>query len=99
VPTGPLIDKTGEGRTLLELLTPRLFEVVGLVATGHKNSEIAREMGISELVVKNYLKQIYDRAGCWNRLELALRYTYEFETGLYPRTVPPGESSGPGTAH
>jgi DNA-binding NarL/FixJ family response regulator len=95
VPTGPLIDKTGEGRTLLELLTPRLFEVVGLVATGHKNSEIAREMRISELVVK----QIYDRAGCWNRLELALRYTYEFERGLYPRPTPPGESGGSDTPH
>jgi DNA-binding NarL/FixJ family response regulator len=99
VPTGPLTDKTGEGRTLLELLTPRLFEVVGLVATGHKNSEIAREMSISELVVKNYLKQIYDRAGCWNRLELALRYTYEFERGLYPRPTPPGESGGSDTPH
>jgi DNA-binding NarL/FixJ family response regulator len=99
VPRGALIDKTGAGPTLLELLTPRLFEVVGLVATGHKNSEIAREMSISELVVKNYLKQIYDRAGCWNRLELALRYTYEFERGLYPRPTPPGDPGGPDTSH
>jgi DNA-binding NarL/FixJ family response regulator len=98
VPRGALFNKTGEGPTLLELLTPRLFEVVGFVATGHKNSEIAREMSISELVVKNYLRQIYDRAGCWNRLELALRYTYEFEMGFYPRTTPPGESGGPDTS-
>ena len=99
MPTGTLIGKTREGRTLLELLTPRQFTLAGLVATGHKNIEIAREMGISELVVKNYMRQILDRAGCWNRLELALRYTYEFEMGFYPRTTPPGESGGPDTLH
>ena len=99
MPRGALIDKTGERPSLLELLTPRQFTVAGLVATGHKNTEIAREMSISELVVKNYLKQIFDRVGCWNRLELALRYTYEFEMGFYPRQTPPRDSEGSDTPH
>ena len=97
MPRGALIDKTAEGPSLLELLTPRQFTVAGLVATGHKNTEIARDMSISELVVKNYLKQIFDRVGCWNRLELALRYTYEFEMGFYPRQTPPRDSEGSDT--
>ena len=97
MPRGALIDKTGERPSLLELLTPRQFTVAGLVATGHKNTEIAREMSISELVVRNYLRQIFDRVGCWNRLELALRYTYEFEMGFYPRQTPPRDSEGSDT--
>lgn len=99
MPRGALIDKTGERPSLLELLTPRQFTVAGLVATGHKNTEIAREMSISELVVRNYLRQIFDRVGCWNRLELALRYTYEFEMGFYPRQTPPRDSEGSDTPH
>lgn len=99
MPTRTLIDKTRDGPTLLQLLPPRLFEVAGLVATGHKNIEIARELSISQLVVKNYLRKIFDRAGCWNRLELALRYTYEFEMGLYPRPTPPRDSGGSDTPH
>ena len=99
MPRGALIDKTGERPSLLELLTPRQFTVAGLVATGHKNTEIAREMSISELVVRNYLRQIFDRVGCWNRLELALRYTYEFEMGFYLGQTPPRGSEGSDTPH
>ena len=92
------MDKTGEGRTLLDLLTPRQFTVAGLVATGYKNLEIAQTMRITEHVVKSYLREIFDRAGCWSRLELALRYTYEFEMGRYPQPSTPHEPGSPDTS-
>jgi DNA-binding NarL/FixJ family response regulator len=48
--------------------------VIELVAQGLKNKEVAREIGTTEHVVKNYLRTIYDKLGLWNRVELALWY-------------------------
>jgi hypothetical protein len=42
-------------------------------------------MRMTEHVVRNYLTDIFDRAGGWNRTELALRYVYESEMGLYDK--------------
>jgi DNA-binding NarL/FixJ family response regulator len=52
----------------------RELRVIELVALGLKNSEIAKAIGISEHVVKNYLCVISDKLGLWNRVELALWY-------------------------
>jgi DNA-binding NarL/FixJ family response regulator len=49
-------------------------QVIELVAQGLNNRQMAIAMGISEHVIKNNLKSIYDRLGVWNRLELALWY-------------------------
>ena len=49
-------------------------EVIELVAQGLKNREVADAIGITEHVVKNYLRVIYDKLGLWNRVELALWY-------------------------
>ena len=48
--------------------------VIELVAQGLKNREVAAIIGTTELVVKNYLRNIYDKLGLRNRVELALRY-------------------------
>ena len=48
--------------------------VIELVAEGLKNREVAEAIGTTERVVKNYLRVIYDKLGCWNRVELALWY-------------------------
>jgi len=48
--------------------------IIQRVAEGCKNSEIARALGTTEHVVKNYLRLIYDKLGLWNRVELALWY-------------------------
>ena len=52
----------------------REHRVIELVAHGLKNREVAREIGTTEHVVKNYLRVIYDKLGLWNRVELALWY-------------------------
>jgi DNA-binding NarL/FixJ family response regulator len=52
----------------------RQLRIIELVAQGLKNSEIARAVGTTEFVVKNYLRAIYDKLGLWNRVELALWY-------------------------
>jgi DNA-binding NarL/FixJ family response regulator len=48
--------------------------VIRLVADGLKNGEIAKRLGVTEHVVKNYLRTIYDKLGVWSRTELALWY-------------------------
>lgn len=53
-------------------LTTRELEVVRLIAQGMTNKDIAQECHIAEETVKRHLKNIFDKVGVWNRLELAL---------------------------
>lgn len=52
----------------------REFRIIELVSSGLKNKEVAIAVGLTEHVVKNYLRVIYDKLGLWNRVELALWY-------------------------
>ncbi len=53
-------------------LTGKELQVAGLVWEGLTNREIAKEVGTTEQVVKNYLRTTFDKLGVWSRLELAL---------------------------
>jgi two-component system, NarL family, nitrate/nitrite response regulator NarL len=61
-------------------LSTREREIVGLVAQGYKNKEMAEKMFISEQTVKNHLHNIFDKLGVSDRLELAL---YAIHKGLH----------------
>lgn len=61
---------TAPGRTAS--LTAREIEIVGLVAEGLPNREIADRLSISEQTVKNHLSRILDKLGLESRVELAL---------------------------
>lgn len=69
--------------TLQDCLTPKQFRVALLVTSGLKNSEIGMILGTTENMIKNILRDIYDRSGCSNRVELALLMVHEAETGMY----------------
>jgi len=56
--------------------------IIALVAQGLKNSEVAQAVGTTEHVVKNYLRDIYDKLGLWNRVELALWYEARRHKGM-----------------
>lgn len=60
--------------------------IVTLVTDGRRNKEIARELGTTEQVVKNYLRRIYERFGVADRLELAI---YSLQHGLVKREEKP----------
>lgn len=51
-------------------------QIVGLVAQGFRNREIADELFISEQTVKNHLRNIFSKLGVQDRLELALHAVY-----------------------
>ena len=54
------------------LLSDREMEVVQLVAQGFQNKEIGKKLLISEPTVKHHLRNIFDKLGVSDRLELAL---------------------------
>jgi DNA-binding NarL/FixJ family response regulator len=60
------------GARVLERLTPKELQIVALVTEGGKNKEIAVQLGTKEQVIKNYLRNIYDKTGVSDRLELAV---------------------------
>jgi two-component system, NarL family, nitrate/nitrite response regulator NarL len=53
-------------------LTNRERDVVGAIAVGFTNREIAEKFSISEQTVKHHLRNVFDKTGVSNRLELAL---------------------------
>jgi DNA-binding CsgD family transcriptional regulator len=71
--------------TLHDVLTPKQFRVALLVSSGLKNSEIGMVLRTTENMIKNILRDIYDRSGCSNRVELALLMVHEAEMGMYDR--------------
>lgn len=54
--------------------TAREERIIELVASGLTNREVGKAIGTTEMVVKNYLRVIYDKLGLWNRVELTLWY-------------------------
>src|SRR2546426_695044 len=56
----------------MSLLAKRETEVVGLVAEGLTNREVAVKLGLSEHTISNYLFRIYNKLGISSRVELVL---------------------------
>jgi len=60
--------------------------IISGITRGLKNKEIAREVGTTEQVVKNYLRKIYDKLQVLDRMELAL---FSMNHRLLEGYVPP----------
>lgn len=55
-----------------EQLSYTEIRIATLVWQGQTNPEIARAVGTTEQVIKNHLRDVFDKLGVWSRLELAL---------------------------
>ncbi len=55
-----------------EQLTPRELEVLGEVALGLTNREIAHEFTVSVATVKTHVKRLIAKLGVRNRVQLAV---------------------------
>ena len=55
-------------------MTKKEWLVAYWVSEGLINREIAKHTGTTEFVIKNYLRDIYNKLGFWNRTELAMWY-------------------------
>jgi DNA-binding NarL/FixJ family response regulator len=57
-------------------LTPREVEVLGLIAQGLSNGDIARRLFVSEATVKTHVNNIFSKAGVRDRAQ-AVRYAFD----------------------
>ncbi len=69
-------------------LTGREREVLGLVAGGATNKEIATRLGISPSTVKNHLRNILEKLHLENRVQAA---AFALREGLAPPPTPHSE--------
>jgi DNA-binding NarL/FixJ family response regulator len=67
-----LDEEASIGVRVRDRLTLKEMKIVALLVQGCKNKEIARRLGTTEQVIKNYLCSIYDKTGVSDRLELTL---------------------------
>lgn len=74
-------------------LTAKEVQVATLVWEGQTNREIASVVGTTEQVIKNYLRNTFDKLGVWSRLELALYVAAH--GGAHWRDAIPLPSAGP----
>ena len=87
------------GLRVRDRLTAKELRIVALIVQGYKNKEIATQLGTTEQVIKNYLRNVYDKIGVSDRLELAL-FTIHHRilneaaaataAGMTPQTPVPG---------
>ncbi len=56
-----------------EALTPRELEVLGLLAQGKSNPQIAQELVISKATAKTHVERIIGKLGVSDRTQAALR--------------------------
>jgi DNA-binding NarL/FixJ family response regulator len=54
-------------------LTPRHWDLLRLVAAGHRNTQIARRLGVSEGTVRKHLENIYGRLQVTSRIAAVTR--------------------------
>ena len=60
------------GARVRKRLSDRELRIIAAVVQGYKNREIAMQLYTSEQVIKNALRNIFDKIGVSDRLELAL---------------------------
>lgn len=59
---------------LMEKLTPRQMEIIGLLAQGNSNKQVARLLGICTDTVRKRIISACARAGVENRIQLIVLY-------------------------
>jgi DNA-binding CsgD family transcriptional regulator len=77
--TGPFV--VDETRVSQLSITPRELEILGLIATGLSNREIARRLFVSENTVKTHSSRLFDKLG-------AKRRTQAVQIGKTARLIP-----------
>ena len=60
------------GARVRKRLSERELRIIAAIVQGYKNREIAAQLDTSEQVIKNALRNIFDKIGVSDRLELAL---------------------------
>lgn len=57
-------------------LSPRLRQIADLIPKGMSNRQIAKELGVKEQAIKNYMVAVFSYLGAESRLQLAVLMTH-----------------------
>jgi DNA-binding CsgD family transcriptional regulator/signal transduction histidine kinase len=76
----PQVDESASA--LVQTLADRELDVLRLIAVGHRNRDIATELGLSPHTVKYHLGNIFHKLGARTRAEAA---AVAFAAGIHPR--------------
>jgi two-component system, NarL family, nitrate/nitrite response regulator NarL len=83
------------GANGMNLLSKREMEVVHCLSRGLTNREIAKQMGLSQHTIKNYLFRVFDKLGVSSRVELLFmtmsQSPVKGSTEAAPNKTPAGE--------
>jgi DNA-binding CsgD family transcriptional regulator len=75
IQSGPIAGGTAiAARRGVSAMTPRQHRVLGYLANGHTNAQIARELGISEATVKTHISHLFRKMGVRSRAAAAAAY-------------------------
>lgn len=73
------IDLKGIDISKINLLSPREYEILELIACGDSNIKISKKLYISEKTVKNHITSIYNKIQVNNRVEAVI---FSYENGI-----------------
>jgi DNA-binding NarL/FixJ family response regulator len=73
-----------ESRRAPVALTRRERQVVGLIAKGLTNRQIAERLTLSVRTIERHIANIYDRLGCTGKAGRAIATAYAIRHGLTP---------------
>ncbi|ALE84500.1 LuxR C-terminal-related transcriptional regulator [Pseudonocardia sp. HH130629-09] len=59
----------GDGRSALQVLSPREYELLCAIADGRSTREMARDLFLTESTVRSYLKSLFTKLGVHSRVE------------------------------
>ena len=68
-----------QARQQLDKLTPREYEIVGLIAQGLSNQEIAQRLTLETTSVRRYVSRILDKTGLRDRTQIVITW---FQAGM-----------------